>query len=105
MPVLPRSSCAESEVHHVQTEDVAGRVYGKAICRSRNQNCLRKAGKTMSDKPATSTNPALDLVHEQAKDDGLWFIAKYASEAYLQNSLRELHAAVEQGAAERALAK
>lgn len=35
------------------------------------------------------------LVEQQAKDEGLWFIAQYASEAYLQRALRLLHEAVE----------
>ena len=35
------------------------------------------------------------LVDKQAKDEGLWFNAKYVTEAYLQNALRELHAAIE----------
>ena len=38
---------------------------------------------------------ALALVHEQAEDEGLWFEAQTATEAYLQAALRELHAAVE----------
>lgn len=38
----------------------------------------------------------LELVNEQAEDDGLWFIAATATEAYLQAALRRLHAAVEQ---------
>jgi hypothetical protein len=35
------------------------------------------------------------LVERQAKDEGLWFIAEYASEAYLQKALRLLHEAIE----------
>lgn len=35
------------------------------------------------------------LVDEQAKDEALWFDATSASEAYLQQELRKLHAAVE----------
>lgn len=35
------------------------------------------------------------LVNEQAEDDGLWFVATTAPEAYLQQELRRLHAAVE----------
>jgi len=35
------------------------------------------------------------LVDEQAGDDGLWFVAQTASEAYLQQELRRLHAAIE----------
>ncbi len=40
---------------------------------------------------------ALQLAHQQAEDDGLWFNAKTAAEAYLQAALRKLHAAVEAG--------
>lgn len=35
------------------------------------------------------------LVDEQAEDEGLWFIAESATEAYLQQELRRLHAFVE----------
>jgi Lar family restriction alleviation protein len=38
---------------------------------------------------------ALTIVAEQAEDDGLWFVAQTAPEAYLQQELRRLHAAVE----------
>ena len=37
----------------------------------------------------------LGLVDEQAEDDGLWFVAEHAAEAYLQQELRRLHAAIE----------
>lgn len=36
-----------------------------------------------------------NLVNQQAEDEGLWFVAQYASEAYLQAALRKLHAYVE----------
>lgn len=42
----------------------------------------------------------LETVLEQAEDDGLWFNAKYASEAYLQQELRRLHAVIERAYAE-----
>jgi len=35
------------------------------------------------------------LVAEQAKDEGLWFVAQTAPEAYLQVELRLLHAAID----------
>ncbi len=35
------------------------------------------------------------LVDRQAEDEGLWFFAETAPEAYLQQELRTLHAAVE----------
>ena len=36
-----------------------------------------------------------ELVEIQAEDEGLWFEAQTAAEAYLQQELRKLHAAVE----------
>lgn len=38
----------------------------------------------------------LKLVEEQANDDGLWFDARYITEAYLQQELRKLHALIEE---------
>ena len=38
------------------------------------------------------------LVDEQAEDEGLWFVPETAAEAYLQQELRRLHAAVEYAA-------
>ena len=35
------------------------------------------------------------LVDEQANDEGLWFAAETAAEAYLQSALRRLHEAIE----------
>lgn len=35
------------------------------------------------------------LVQKQAEDDGLWFIAQTAAEAYLQQELRKLHHSIE----------
>ena len=37
----------------------------------------------------------LKVVLRQANDQGTWFVAEHASEAYLQAQLRELHKAVE----------
>lgn len=36
------------------------------------------------------------LVDEQAEDDGLWFHAETAPEAYLQQELRKPHALIEE---------
>ena len=38
---------------------------------------------------------ALDLVHKQTADEGLWFYAETASEEYLQKELRKLHRLIE----------
>lgn len=35
------------------------------------------------------------LTDEQAEDEGLWFFAQTAPEAYLQQELRRLHAVIE----------
>jgi hypothetical protein len=40
-------------------------------------------------------NALLKLVASQANDEGLWFEAKTAPEAYLQRALRFLHATIE----------
>ena len=37
----------------------------------------------------------LKLVKEQAEDEGLWFEAQTAPEAYLMQELRRLHAVIE----------
>ncbi len=39
------------------------------------------------------------LVDRQAEDDGLWFHAQTAPEAYLQQELRRLHEAIERAIA------
>lgn len=44
---------------------------------------------------AQAVRRAAAIVDEQAEDDGLWFVAETAPEAYLQAALRRLHEAVE----------
>lgn len=41
------------------------------------------------------------LIEMQSNDEGLWFVATHATEAYLQNALRQLHDAGEKLTAER----
>lgn len=53
------------------------------------------AMKTRAEKAESNLAVAVDVVNEQAEDDGLWFIAEYVSEQYLQDALRRLHRAVE----------
>ncbi len=43
----------------------------------------------------TKYDALIKLVEEQAKDEGLWFVADTAPEAYLQQEMRKLHEAVE----------
>ena len=52
---------------------------------------LIKALRTALAQP----NTAQQVVDEQAEDEALWFVAQTAPEAYLQQALRRLHAAVE----------
>lgn len=42
-----------------------------------------------------SDNPVVGCVELQAEDAGLWFVAKTAPEAYLQQELRRIHAVIE----------
>lgn len=44
----------------------------------------------------TVLEPILKMVDAQAEDEGLWCKVTRASEAYLQQELRKLHAVVEQ---------
>ena len=56
--------------------------------------------KAALQSPRVPVIKILETVLEQAEDDGLWFNAKYASEAYLQQELRRLHAVIERAYAE-----
>jgi Lar family restriction alleviation protein len=64
------------------------------VCLARGGFHLRKAEAIAAWN--TRHNPALELVQQQAEDDGLWFQAKTAPEAYLQQELRKLHRVIEE---------
>ena len=49
----------------------------------------------MHDKRISNWEAAKKIVDKQAEDEGIWFDAKYITEAYLQSELRKLHAAIE----------
>lgn len=53
---------------------------------------------TAQEQVAGVLSASRRLVNEQAEDEGLWFVAESVTEAYLQNALRKLHAAVESDA-------
>lgn len=57
-----------------------------------------EGGKVASALRAALAQPSISqqVVDEQAEDEGLWFRAETAAEAYLQQELRRLHAAVEE---------
>lgn len=46
-------------------------------------------------KQTTDITEIRALVDKQAEDEGLWFEAETAPEAYLQQELRKLHALIE----------
>lgn len=46
-------------------------------------------------KRQTALSAIQALVDKQAEDEGLWFVAETAPEAYLQQELRRLHAEIE----------
>lgn len=51
------------------------------------------------DEPETKyilADPLINFVNEQAEDEGLWFEARTAPEAYLQQELRRLHKLIEE---------
>ncbi len=50
----------------------------------------------MSNELKNKLNKIKALVDKQAEDEGLWFNAETAPEAYLQNHLRELHRVIEE---------
>lgn len=52
----------------------------------------------MSDEEIGALKDIRSLVDRQAEDEGLWFEAESVAEAYLQQELRRLHAAVESAA-------
>lgn len=52
-------------------------------------------GMPQSVTGTTALGEIRKLVDTQAEDEGLWFVAESASEAYMQQELRRLHALVE----------
>jgi hypothetical protein len=62
------------------------------------EDCLNEWKQARAALPTAGNNHIAvirKMVDRQAEDEGLWFIAKYASEAYLQKALRKLHAVIE----------
>lgn len=57
---------------------------------------LNRTTEGVEEKMAKTLNDLEKLIDSQADDEGLWFIATTASEAYLQEGLRQLHALCEE---------
>ena len=62
-------------------------------CPWKCKHCLCYEGEIK--RLTTEDRVAKAIVDEQAEDEGLWFEARTAPEAYLQAALRRLHGAVE----------
>ena len=78
----------------------AGKSYAKA-CAQAEANDLESAIRVLEDWPKWEPliEAAQRKINIQAMDEGLWFVAITASEEYLQNALRELHAIIRQAIA------
>jgi len=75
-------------------EQLAGRTEQLEV--SIQNNALIKNGLLKRAERAEAELAKLrQMVAQQAEDEGLWFNAATAPEAYLQQELRRLHAAVE----------
>ncbi len=68
---------------------------GKWWSKSRQPPQLVIKAETALAKTSQQLAALRQLVNQQAEDAGLWFMAHYASEAYLQEALRALHATIE----------
>lgn len=68
-----------------------------AKLRARLDNYVNTIGRENVQLEASNerVRAARIIVDEQAGDDGLWFIAETCAEAYVQQALRRLHAAIE----------
>ena len=47
------------------------------------------------DRAYKALNIIAEVARKQAKDEGLWFDAQTAAEAFLQKALREMHSVAE----------
>lgn len=66
-------------------------------CSSLHASYVIRAFKEDNDRLKSWERSIKTLVSQQALDDGLWFFAESASESYLQEGLRKLHALIECG--------
>jgi len=66
----------------------------KRIC-VQSECAVRDELRSQLDAKEKELQKHKEIVDEQANDEGLWFVAQTAPEAYLQSKLRELHAVIE----------
>lgn len=77
-----------------RTESHKRRDVNGRSCRGEGERAGRPSARRAFGSSMVNEHP-LDVVREQAEDDGLWFAAELITEAYLQAALRRIHAAVE----------
>jgi hypothetical protein len=70
-------------------------VYWLNLPESRRQEYLATAKAVLPEIVGEVLQPIQSMVNTQHDDEGLWFRAKTAPEAYLQSKLRELHGIIE----------
>ncbi len=78
-------------------------TFAKSLLAAKIASALSAAFPALSAGPTITDLHAQAMVDKQAENEGLWFVAQYASEDYLQRELRKLHAAVEQDTKEALL--
>lgn len=94
------SETADLRVLAEQVDGIADRVVGAVedqvtLRRAATELRVYAAAQARESEAREALERAREVVDAQAEDDGLWFIAETASEAYLQQELRRVHAAIE----------
>lgn len=103
--LLPCPFCGgKAEVAYIDNDEAClTGFYPRCTECSINDDCLFSetesaisSWNTRTQTPPAMGNAVRELVNQQAEDDGLWFISRTITEAYLQQALRKLHAVIEQ---------
>ncbi len=104
--MLATIDAKDAEIARLKAE-LSARLVHYCVCQGSQSpvegcDCVSCTTKRLENRIADSEKTIavqLALVHKQAEDEGLWFIAQTAPEAYLQQELRRLHGAIEANAA------
>jgi hypothetical protein len=85
-------------IYRSKAREIADRHYGELIgyvdLVAAAEEALLSNGNRIATLEASMALLKI-ITADQAEDEGLWFIAQTAPEAYLQEALRRLHAAIE----------
>ncbi len=88
-PLRKRAQQAEAELER------AGKDYGSLLIRKLAMRAKCAVLATELKAARGQIDKVQEVVAKQAEDDGLWFIAQTAPEAYVQQELRRLHTEIE----------